>query len=382
MPKRKSVPYRHKELFGAGPQRTHRGRQLDEIAFPLGGLGTGSISLGGWGQLRDWEVRNRPAKGRTLPNAFFSVRVQEEGKAPEVRVLQGPKGGSYNQGGHTAGHDTAEGLPHFHDVAFRGEFPFALVQLRDADFPLEADLVAFSPFIPLNDRDSSLPVAVLTYTVRNCGKRPLQVSLLGNLTNDIGEAAGRTNKARKGGGFSGLFLANSQHSGDDARCGSMVLATPAADAWVWPAWHDGRILKFWEAVAWEGQWPPTRKGASHSGHRRCGLRTRPRRGGDRALPPRLALPQLPPLAAMRRRGAGHLEELVRHPVGRRLGGGLLHRQAPRPPGRGDATLPRDTLRLHSTRGRSRRDQQPTVDPAHQHLPASHRRHLLRLRGLQ
>lgn len=265
MRKDSQVPYTHKELFGGGPQKTYRGTHLTEIAFPLGGIGTGSVSLGGWGQLRDWELRNRPAKGRTLSNAFFSVRVQEPGGAPQVRVLHGPKGGSLNKGGHTAGHDTAEGLPHFHEASFKGEFPFAEVQLRDDDFPVSADLTAFSPFIPLNDTDSSLPVAVLSYQIKNRTKQTLKVSVMGNLTNDIGEAAGRTNKSRKAGGLQGLVLSNAGRGDEDPDSGSMVLATAAEGSWVWPSWHDGRILKFWEAVAWEEQWPPVRKGGSNTG---------------------------------------------------------------------------------------------------------------------
>ena len=35
--------------------RVYRGRQLAMIAFPLGGVGAGSIRLGGRGQLRDWK---------------------------------------------------------------------------------------------------------------------------------------------------------------------------------------------------------------------------------------------------------------------------------------------------------------------------------------
>ncbi|WP_026877610.1 hypothetical protein [Jiangella gansuensis] len=35
------------------------------IALPLGGIGTATVSLGGRGDLRDWEVMNRPAKGCT-----------------------------------------------------------------------------------------------------------------------------------------------------------------------------------------------------------------------------------------------------------------------------------------------------------------------------
>ncbi len=51
---RDKLPYAEKELLKRGPQLTYRGRNLDQIAFPLGGIGTGTISLGGWGQLRDW----------------------------------------------------------------------------------------------------------------------------------------------------------------------------------------------------------------------------------------------------------------------------------------------------------------------------------------
>ncbi len=36
---------------------------LGRIALPLGGIGTGTVSLGGRGDLRDWEIMNRAAKG-------------------------------------------------------------------------------------------------------------------------------------------------------------------------------------------------------------------------------------------------------------------------------------------------------------------------------
>src|SRR5512139_3597733 len=43
--------------------RVFKGRQLAMLAFPLGGVAAGSVSLGGRGQLRDWEMFNRPNKG-------------------------------------------------------------------------------------------------------------------------------------------------------------------------------------------------------------------------------------------------------------------------------------------------------------------------------
>ncbi len=264
MPAEKT-PYSPDQLFSEGPQKVYSGRELDEIAFPLGGIGTGTVSLGGWGQLRDWEIMNRPAKGRTMPNAFFAVRVVEGKKEPRVKVLQGPAGGTYRNGGHTAHKDSGEGLPHFRDVTFKGEYPFAEVGLSDDDFPVEGKLLAFNPFIPLNEDDSGIPVAVFLFTLTNRTSRKLKVSLMGNLTNIIGGNEGRTNEAREGDGLTGLVLGTTAHDADHPAFGTIALTTPAADAWVWPRWHDGRILKFWEAIAWNDQWPPVRDGGAESG---------------------------------------------------------------------------------------------------------------------
>ena len=47
---------------------------LARIALPLGGIGTGTVSLGGRGNLHDWEIVNRPAKGFTPPAAWSGWR--------------------------------------------------------------------------------------------------------------------------------------------------------------------------------------------------------------------------------------------------------------------------------------------------------------------
>src|SRR5450432_106314 len=60
------------------------------VAFPLGGIGTGNVSLGARGDLRDWEIFNKSHKNNRLPNTFFAIRTQIGGNAPEIRVLEGP----------------------------------------------------------------------------------------------------------------------------------------------------------------------------------------------------------------------------------------------------------------------------------------------------
>src|SRR5881398_2417185 len=66
------IPFSEAELLATGPVRSFSGAQLGEIAFPLGGIGTGTVSLGGRGDLRDWEIFNRPNKGKALPFTFVA----------------------------------------------------------------------------------------------------------------------------------------------------------------------------------------------------------------------------------------------------------------------------------------------------------------------
>ena len=62
---------------------------LNEISFPLGGIGTGSIGLAGNGRLIDWEIFNRPNKGGANGYTNIVVRVKEKNGKTFVKVLNG-----------------------------------------------------------------------------------------------------------------------------------------------------------------------------------------------------------------------------------------------------------------------------------------------------
>ena len=68
--------------------RVFTGRKLKMIAFPLGGVAAGSVALGGRGQLRDWEIFNRPNKGYSPAYAFPSIWAQTGDAKPVARVLE------------------------------------------------------------------------------------------------------------------------------------------------------------------------------------------------------------------------------------------------------------------------------------------------------
>jgi len=68
---------------------TYRGEALRCVAMPLGGIGTGTISLGGRGDLRDWELVNRPAKGFKPRHTFFALWARPAGGEAVARALEG-----------------------------------------------------------------------------------------------------------------------------------------------------------------------------------------------------------------------------------------------------------------------------------------------------
>ena len=104
--------------------RDHLGR----IALPLGGIGTGTVSLGGRGDLRDWEIMNRPAKGfvpvigRRSLGPFFALYVKTADGQTATRAIEGPielSGYEDSHGSTVPNH----GLPRFRNCSFAAAYP-------------------------------------------------------------------------------------------------------------------------------------------------------------------------------------------------------------------------------------------------------------------
>jgi len=269
--------YSTDELYVLGPQRTFSGHALREIAFPVGGIGTGSVSLSGTGALVDWEIFGRPNIGSVLPFSFFTLWTQAGDAPPVTRVLQSPPQPPFSgQGridfrgyGFGVTRENGAGLPHFRFGTFHGEYPFAWIEFEDPGVPVEAVLEAYNPFIPLNDRDSSLPLAAFLVRLHNPGPERVRVSLAANLYNAIGyggegrfegsSVGGSTNAWLEGERVRGLLMTSERYPPGDPRYGSMALTTTWPDVdhqtcWFRGGWYDA-FHKFWNAFSTTGTLP-------------------------------------------------------------------------------------------------------------------------------
>lgn len=252
--------------------RVFTGRQLSQIAFPLGGIGTGSISLGGRGQLQDWEIFNRPDKGQAPEYAFASIFVQSGRAKPQARVLEARLMPPYKSAS-GLGPAGAPGLSRLQSARFTGEFPLSRIDFIEPQLPVQVSLEAFSPFIPLDTENSGFPAAVLRYRVRNPRSRPATVSIAFSLENPVGlqrlnptrrmPANQRVNEFRASGALRGFYMTNPALEPDNPLHGSFTLALlqPGAgqvtslSGWPNAKWWASPLL-FWDDFSSDGELGP------------------------------------------------------------------------------------------------------------------------------
>src|SRR5215470_3718546 len=125
-------------------QFIYTGERRRYVAFPLGGIGTGSVSLTGSGRLIDWSIRNRPDIHQLNGYSHFAIKAERDGKLLDARVLNGPYEGvptgspstrKFDGFGFGANRDSMAGAPHFDDATFIGRFPVAEIEFQHESFP-------------------------------------------------------------------------------------------------------------------------------------------------------------------------------------------------------------------------------------------------------
>lgn len=213
----------------------YTGEHQSCISFPLGGIGSGCIGLAGNGHLKDWEIFNRPDKGRYNGFSHFAVKVEDEQSVLGARVLHGdlqppytgPLGrpNFYEGFGFGPLRETLAGMPHFVSNSFRGTFPIAQLNFEDEKFPCKVTMEAFNPLIPHEADDSSIPAAFFEFRLKNTNQQRLHYSLVGVLGNPYQGTI--RNRFFQRSGVSAILLESLNPEADDIAAGNLCLATDA-----------------------------------------------------------------------------------------------------------------------------------------------------------
>ncbi|MGI6234482.1 MAG: GH116 family glycosyl-hydrolase [Christensenellales bacterium] len=254
-----------------------------QAAFLLGGIGTGNVSLSSRGQLMDWEVFNGPGKGNLFPYTFFALHVNtgNEG-APKVRhtrVLEGPIQPPHNR---SHGYDSAQlaGLPRMAASRMRAEYPLCAIQFEDDSLPVTVGLEAYTPFIPLDDEDSALPVAILHYRVTNSSDAPCFVSVAGSMANMssfggygvfnyVNYKSDTVNRAVSEEGLTGIQFealpdADGKHIGNSFSLCTSNQNLTMKPTWYQGAWYDA-AQDFWDDFSEDGRLDAREEQAEQAG---------------------------------------------------------------------------------------------------------------------
>jgi non-lysosomal glucosylceramidase len=258
--------------------RVYDRAHLARIAMPLGGIGTGTVSLGGRGDLRDWELMNRPGKGFVpafAGAAPFLALFTQRGSEPSVcRILEGPVDADQYEGSHGAPGANLN-LPRFRNATFATAYPFGRVVLSDPAVPIEVHLKAFNPLVPTDAEASSLPLASITIELRNATASTVTTAVCATLPNFIGCDGSQTTKdwkgdrqyvgakqnrnaLRDGDALAGVLMTSAGVDPVHEAWGSMALATTATagvsrrTSWVPPRWGVP-LLDFWDDFAADGR---------------------------------------------------------------------------------------------------------------------------------
>jgi len=224
---------------------SYSGANLPHIAFPIGGMGAGMFCLEGTGAISHMSVRHHPDMFNE-PVMFAALYVKGAG----AKVLEGPVPDwkKFGLPGASLGAVGADyGLARFKQAIFTARFPFAEVGLADNNMPVKATIIGWSPFIPTDADNSSLPVGALEYTLINSSAKTQSGVFSYNAENFM-QQDGAPNRIKAAN--DGFILSQDGTSKSPEKQGDFAIFTGAAGATVDACWFRGG---WWDplTMAWK-----------------------------------------------------------------------------------------------------------------------------------
>jgi len=185
---------------GAEPSRVETFSQQARVrsGMALGGIGAGSIELRKDGKFYNWSIFNNLPKetgpSLQLPegrgedaigsNLFFKLRYEVEGEEPRIKLLQ--LSDMMNEGAVLNLPATFPWMEAVDQIQYAARFPFAKLTFNDAQMPFTIEMEAWSPFIPHDVKNSSLPIAYFDFSIISKTSKPLHLMLMMSARNCAG----------------------------------------------------------------------------------------------------------------------------------------------------------------------------------------------------
>ncbi|MGD8500504.1 MAG: GH116 family glycosyl hydrolase [Phycisphaerales bacterium] len=161
-------------LFERGQRETYSGKELETIGMPVGGVAAGQLYMRGDGTLGVWQIFNRHVFSGYGADNYRTYRPDSPVDSGFAVIVQ--------QNGKTLAKPLNRD---FGNVEFAGEHPIGIVRYGEKGFPVKVELEAFSPFIPLNAKDSALPTTLFHIVVENTCDANVRAGILGWLENAV-----------------------------------------------------------------------------------------------------------------------------------------------------------------------------------------------------
>ena len=150
--------------------------------MPVAGIGTGTVYLGGDGRLWGWDVFNVPHEG-AVPGTVPDIPERNGANYVKPPKMESPWNIGHGLVLHIDGKPKHLDHTGFPQVEFTGQYPIGQIKLNDPASAISAVIESYSPFIPLDYDNSSLPVTVMEITLKNAGKIAVSVELEAYLEN-------------------------------------------------------------------------------------------------------------------------------------------------------------------------------------------------------
>jgi len=223
---------------------------------PLGGIGVGKIELLTDGALGYFTINHNWDRPTGVVRGCLAAVFADDGERRAARILR------------LASEEEYQGVSNVEATQYRGWFPEASVRFSDSALPVSVTAYAWSPLIPHDPKDSSLPVACFEYTLTNPGERPTTAVVALSWENLLGwggrrglewdSVEGNRQREWQRHGLRGLLFTTDQRYEDQRQnvVGEYVLAaegSPDIEVTALPSWDaSGASIPFWAEFAADG----------------------------------------------------------------------------------------------------------------------------------